>query len=282
MDGKTLLGRAFRRNKTELEAWRLALKLVSDPVSAVKFRRLLLVRRGFHKERSDYEPVGVRLRPLRGATVKLRPASADVRTVVDVFVDREHLPPALDGRPTVIVDLGANIGLTMAHFATLYPTARIVGAELDPSNAKLARENVMHWRDRCRVVSAGIWTRDGTVSYARRDGREVSHSILSSEIDETATATADSITVASLLSTCGIEGEIDYVKMDIEGAERDVLKEGHAWAARVRVIKVEIHPPYTLDECQSELAALGFQTRAQHGRCTYVTGTRKPAALVEN
>ena len=49
------------------------------------------------------------------------------------------------------------------------------------------------------------------------------------------------------------------VKMDIEGAERDVLRQNTEWAALVRTILVEIHEPYDVSSCCTDLARLGFE-----------------------
>jgi hypothetical protein len=54
--------------------------------------------------------------------------------------------------------------------------------------------------------------------------------------------------------------DVDYVKLDIEGAERDLLTANTGWAARVRCISVEVHSPYRVEECLRDLAALGFRT----------------------
>jgi hypothetical protein len=78
----------------------------------------------------------------------------------------------------------------------------------------------------------------------------------------------------SLLARLPPAIDVDYAKMDIEGAEREVLRSGQSWAPRVRAIKVEIHPPYTAQACEDDLRALGFETQIEHRRCTYVVGTR--------
>jgi hypothetical protein len=54
--------------------------------------------------------------------------------------------------------------------------------------------------------------------------------------------------------------------MDIEGAERDVLRDAGAWVEGVRSIKAEVHGSYTVDECMADLNRLGFSTHpeAQH------------------
>ena len=79
----------------------------------------------------------------------------------------------------------------------------------------------------------------------------------------------------SVLDHFGLD-EIDYLKMDIEGAERDLLRAPGRWARSVRSMKVELHQPYTPDQAMSDLAALGFspQPDSRHKSC--VCGTRRP------
>jgi hypothetical protein len=52
-----------------------------------------------------------------GTTVTLRPGTSDVRVLDDTFAGRFHLPPPDVEAPELVVDLGANIGTTMAHFS---------------------------------------------------------------------------------------------------------------------------------------------------------------------
>ncbi len=51
------------------------------------------------------------------------------------------------------------------------------------------------------------------------------------------------------------------MKVDVEGAERDLLKKNTQWAARVCALKVEVHGAYSVSECRRDLAAIGFLTR---------------------
>jgi len=53
--------------------------------------------------------------------------------------------------------------------------------------------------------------------------------------------------------------KVDYVKMDIEGAEADVLEGAGEWLSRIRCLKVEIHSPYTVEHC--------IETLERHGMC---------------
>ena len=72
-------------------------------------------------------------------------------------------------------------------------------------------------------------------------------------------------------------GRPDFVKMDIEGAERAVLNQSVGWAEHVRELVVECHDGYQNDQCATDLAALGFAVEVTPQRLSVdtVRGIRK-------
>jgi FkbM family methyltransferase len=200
-------------------------------------------------------PVTVALMNLMGTPLTLRPGTSDVLVVENTFVDLFHLPPAPLENPKLILDLGANIGTTMQHFAFMHRGAHVLGVELDAENAALCRDNVLPFSDRCTVVEAGIAATDGVVRYGRVDGDEWGYAIGGGAGD----IEAEGLSLDTLLARHAPTGDIDYLKMDIEGAERDVLRAGGDWVHRTRRIYVEVHPPYSPDEARADLERLGFR-----------------------
>src|SRR3981081_3973727 len=61
-----------------------------------------------------------RVRPLHGRSVVCRAGTSDLNVFYDAFFCQYHLAPR-GLRPKTILDLGSNIGLTMAHYAALFP-----------------------------------------------------------------------------------------------------------------------------------------------------------------
>lgn len=229
---------------------RHARDLASDGRSLAQLLRLRLCD-------PSIRTVQVRLRPLGGQSVSVRPGTADL-WAIETLLPPVHLPPpeVPAGEVHRIWDLGANIGLTMAHMAQLYPNAQIIGVEVDAENASLCRENTTRCGDRCHVIEAAVWPSDGQVSYDGERGQELGFRV----VENAAGPPAMAISLNSLLARSPSEEIIDYVKMDIEGAERVVLKTNTEWASRVRTMKVEIHPPYSVEECVRDLDKLGFAT----------------------
>lgn len=185
-----------------------------------------------------------------------------------------HLPPK-ELAPEVIWDLGANIGLTMAHMAVLYPGARILGVELNRDNAKLCRRNIESWADRCRLIEGAVWDTAGTVGYGGTPGLEYEFSV---EPEGSAEHEAEALTLDSLVAETQADW-IDYVKMDIEGGERRVLQAPGEWARRVRCIRVEVHDPYSPDACIQDLRTLGFRAEVELRDPPTVLGRRPPRSI---
>jgi FkbM family methyltransferase len=261
------------RERAGIGAIPSALRLTADLRSYTNYRQL--GRPSARRRRGGR--VQVRLRPLHGARVLLRPGTSDAAVVQNTFAGGYHLPPT-DARLSVeprILDLGSNIGLTVAHFAVLYPTARILGVEMDADNAKLALHNTEPWQDRCQIVNSAAWHSDGEVRYRRTAGREAGFQIVEGADSQTGRS-ARAVSMDNLIAelAAGDTG-IDYVKMDIEGAEEQVLRINTSWAERVHSIKVELHrDAYSFDACRADLEALGFRTRVDDRHWATVIGVR--------
>lgn len=218
--------------------------------------------------------VELRLKPLGGRSVALRPGTSDADVLWDTFFHGYHLPPreAIERGLRVIWDLGANVGLTMAHMADLYPHARVLGAELDPDNARLARRNVEPWGDRCEVVHCAVWVEDGEVRYHHHDSPSGYNVVPDDHGAANHRAPARSITALLAEHTPG--APVDYMKMDVEGSEFELLKRNTGWAEAVRTIQVEAHFGYSLEECEGDLRRLGFTTRRHDRHPASVIGVR--------
>lgn len=253
----------------------VATRVTQGPRSFATYLRLARIRR---HTGSEGRVVRIRIRPLGGRAMAIRPSTSDVDTIWGTFAGHYHRPPdeALDRDLRLIWDLGANIGLTMADLAVRHPDARIVGLEMDAENAALARENTAPWSDRCDVIEAAAWPTDGQLRYVQLAGATSGHHVTSAGPDEDpAVTTADALSPYSLLALTGPEAVVDFAKIDVEGAEIELLRHNAGWADRVRTVTVEVHAPYTVDECRADLEALGFETRVDPRHWACVIGVRR-------
>lgn len=161
-----------------------------------------------------------------------------------------HLPPS-GYEPKSILDLGANIGLTVVDFVEKFPYAYpIVGVELDFDNYRVACENVQaYWN--VIMHHAGVALMDGMCAYDKAPASNAFH-IGHGE------GRAPCITIDSLLRDYFSTG-VDFMKVDIEGMEREIFKaQGAEWPEMVRCLSVETHYGYEPEEAVRDLAALGY------------------------
>lgn len=138
-------------------------------------------------------------------------------------------------RPTItpmhILDLGAHKGFATCWFAKQYPNVIIHSYEPNP---KLFPTLLQRTRNlpNVKVFREAIGTKDGMVDF------HIADNALSSSVFGHGRTT--SVACVSLGTAVGrIEGESIFVKMDIEGAEYDVLR---AIPLQIHEIIGEAHP----------------------------------------
>jgi FkbM family methyltransferase len=205
------------------------------------------------------EAASLRVRALDDASVLCRPRTTDAKVLWDAFYHRFHLPPKGLHPVRCIVDLGANVGYTAAHFAVRYPEARIVAVEMDSENAETCAANLtrLGLGARCELLRAAVWSHDGEVRYSGNEAWSL-HVASANADDAREYRCAPAKTLDTIFDESGLE-TVDYLKMDIEGAEAAVLCSPMAWADRVRVMKVELHAPATFTACAEALSRCGFR-----------------------
>lgn len=186
--------------------------------------------------RHETAPVAIHCKPL-GREVWLRPGTSDLVVFNEVFGEKDYEFACWDIKPQLIVDAGANIGMTTLYFARLNPQARIIAIEPEPSNVELLRRNTADMKQ-VMVKAAALWPRKSALDFSDANAGKWAFSVRESDPESGAVA---AVTIPEILAETGAE-RIDLLKIDIEGAERELFGDGaEQWLPRVGRIVIELH-----------------------------------------
>lgn len=155
----------------------------------------------------------------------------------------------------IIIDCGGNIGLSALYFAKLYPKATIKVIEADTQIAAICKHNLETNRvSTAEVIAKAAWTKNGTISF-RSEGADAGK--ISAE------SSASNIPCLDFNEYLEQFPSIDFLKIDIEGAETDVLMHCRTQLKKVKYLFVEYHSvkdqPQRLDTLLGILKENGFR-----------------------
>ena len=158
----------------------------------------------------------------------------DVQSICEVWLQESYKLP-FTAKSDVLVDLGANIGLTSLWLAKRYGYSTIIALEPSFENARLARMNLETNGVRALVLEAAIGPEDATAFFD--DNEESNRGRVSSS-----GRPVIMLTMRSVLSNLPSGTAVDLVKMDIEGGEEPLLNGNREWLGCTQAIIVEFHP----------------------------------------
>ncbi len=161
----------------------------------------------------------------------------------EVFEAREYEFAGSAAAPRIL-DCGSHVGLSVLWFKQRFPRARVTAFEADAGNCALLRRNLVRhsWSD-VEVVEAALCGHDGTVEvHGELDGDAPwtwDLSILPDMWDKGPQQTRH---VRAARLSAWLTEPIDFLKLDVEGAEEAVLVECAPRLGLVREACVEVHP----------------------------------------
>jgi FkbM family methyltransferase len=208
--------------------------------------------------------VQIRLRP-SGRAVVLRCDTSDLTCLEKVFIKQEYKTP-FPLHPRIIVDAGANIGMATLYFAQEYPLAKIIAIEPEHSNFKILERNCAGLPN-VVLVEGALWCENRTLVIQDAGSEKWAFSVAESAKEPSPDSQqVKAVTVPGILRDFGIE-RIDILKLDIEGAERDLFNAGaESWLGSVGQIVIELHDRYQSGCARAFYAAVGRAPFAQEVR----------------
>ncbi len=173
--------------------------------------------------------------------IHLRCIRADMQSFVNTFID-----PYLEKKPYLsnakyVIDAGANIGYTAILFANWWPDCKIISIEPDKQNYELTVKNTALYPN-ITVLHCGLWNKEAKlkIEAGQEDGFVV-REITNGETETAPENLSSGVSIAQLISQFNIP-QIDLLKMNIEGSEKEVFSENYqSWLPITTAMLIELH-----------------------------------------
>jgi len=158
----------------------------------------------------------------------------------------------------LIIDCGSNIGLSILYLKQLYPKSKIIGFEADPTVYKTLQANLQSFGyDDVEIYNKALWKEETTLEFSVEgaDGGRVAQNEGESFNGR--------VKVPAVCLSNYLTQPVDFLKLDIEGAETEVIKECADYLHKVKNLFVEYHSfweqPQTINEILSILKDADFR-----------------------
>ena len=206
---------------------------------------------------------------LKGHTIHYNNGPEILHSLKEIFSEDIYNIPFKTKTP-YILDCGANIGLSVIYLKRQHPGARIVAFEPDLQNFKTLTKNIesQNWQD-IELRNEAIWKENGTLSF-KNDGTLGSKLEASNNGNESGYTTVKTARLKDLLIS-----KVDFVKLDIEGAEYEVLKDCEDYLSNIEYLFIEFHgyfnKMYELTEILDMVQRNGFSFYIKEATSVYET-----------
>jgi FkbM family methyltransferase len=155
----------------------------------------------------------------------------------DIFEKQSYKFNTVNEQP-IIIDCGANVGVSILYYIRQYPNAKIIAFEPDKKVFSTLKKNVEKINNsNITLINKGLWNTEGKMFFMEEgaDGGQVLDA--NNELFQNL-KTVD-IETTSLRSY--LTGKIDFLKIDIEGAEAVVIEDCENLLLNAQQIFIEFH-----------------------------------------
>jgi FkbM family methyltransferase len=245
-------------------------KIISETITKYGvFNGLNLLRKLYYLPfQNTTKPLVLHLNDLE-YPINIRRKTSDVSVAYDIFFTEMYAFPFLNVIPKNIIDAGANVGFASIFFANRYKNARIYAIEPETRNFEKLNENVSSYEN-IIPLNAALWYKSGMLEIANP-----SAAAWAFQVKESKDSNGDrvkALTISELMAMYKID-VIDILKVDIEGAEKQVFEfDSQNWLNKVRVIIGETHDglvPGCSDALLNATKQFGFEMLRNKGNLIF-------------
>lgn len=158
-----------------------------------------------------------------------------IHSLKEIFIDKVYSFKS-DKKSPLIIDCGSNIGLSIIYFKQLFPDSEIIGFEPDPKSFEILKRNMKAFslagvelinKAVCKQNDVLVFDSKGSIGSSLTTHPEKANN----PIEVQAVSLDDFIK----------DREVDFLKIDIEGAEHEVLFSCKEHLSNVKNLFVEYH-----------------------------------------
>jgi len=218
-----------------------------------------------------------------GVDVHIRHNRSDFHMIDEIWAYRKYDYFGYRVRPgDIVVDIGANIGAFSLYAAKVCGASRVVSFEPFPDSYRMLRRNVEENQlGNVTCVSQAVAGHRG-LGCLRLDSMECgSHSLVKGSFERT--VEVECCTLDDVFQRFSLP-KIDYLKMDCEGAEYEILENATSRLQQVNRISMETHSILgrKAENLEKLLCRYGFDVRLLGDSRLYATRLSSPRGKVHS
>jgi FkbM family methyltransferase len=207
------------------------------------------------------------LYPKTNNRISLKQNSSDSKVFEQILIQEEYKPVIelinkYNLPMQVMIDAGANVGFTTLYFKNHFSNLKIIS--LEPSLTvfeRLKRNIQINSFKNIILYQKGLWSKSARLKADRtfRDGEDWAFRIV--EAKESEDADIETLSINDIIYENGID-KIDFLKIDIEGSEKEVFNDLNSlnWLNLVQLLAIEIHDEFDCREhIEKILVDRGFE-----------------------
>ena len=201
---------------------------------------------------------------VHGWELMIPDSASFLSTYKSIFTDRVYAFK-FSGEEPRILDLGANIGLSVLFFKKLYPKSHITAFEADPKIFGYLTRNVHgNGFSDVRLINKAAWHENTTLKF-RAEGADGGRAAYAGDIN---LIDIEALDINQFLK----DHQFDFLKMDIEGAEEFVLPACKDHLKSFQYVFLEYHSKLGRKQCLDRiiglLAEAGFRIHIHTVSCS--------------
>lgn len=242
---KRLLGKIYRLNKRAYLEYKN-----KDTVNSVTGLSPAETKRLF-----NYSPLTGGKASLFGEEFYFTDAVGFLHSVDEIFGQEIYKFASAKKNP-YILDCGANMGLSILYFKKLFPEAKIVAFEPDEETFKVLEKNTKSYGESVTIKKEAVWTADTELTFFSEGS--LAGSLVIDFAKKNRAVTVKATDLKKYLSQT-----VDFLKIDIEGAENTLIFNLKGHLDKVQHLFLEYHGILNEEQNLHEILKLlkeeGFQ-----------------------